>query len=115
MGAKPPKLDGDEIAAAITNLSRQPFRDVLSRLIEAEPDVGSVREFAKKYPDRWAQSLAIIGRLSGFNEKLEVETNIAVNVTQMSDSELLSQLAELDEKLKALPSLKNQPQGIGGL
>jgi len=107
MAAKPPQLDGDEIAAAITNLSREPFRGVLSRLIEAEPDVKDVLEFAKKYPDRWAQSLAIVGRLSGFTEKLEVETNIAVNITHMSDSQLVSEIDELEHQIKALDDPKN--------
>ncbi len=104
MGARPPQLDGDDIAAAISNLSRTPFREVLGRLIEAEPSVDSVQAFAEKYPDRWAQSIAIMGRLSGFNEKLEVDTNIAVTVSQLSDSQLLAKLSEISAQLKDLNS-----------
>ena len=102
MSARAPKLDGDEVAARVANLSREPFREVLGRLIEAEPSIEAVHEFAEKYPDRWAQSLAIMGRLSGFNEKLEVETNIAVNISRMSDAEVMVRLAEVQARLEDL-------------
>ena len=45
-----------------------------------------------------------MGRLSGFNEKLEVDTNIAVTVSQLSDSQLLAKLSEINEQLEDLNS-----------
>ena len=105
MTARPPQLDGDHIAAAIANLSREPFREVLSHFIEAEPDVASVAAFAKKYPDRWAQGLAILGRLGGYHEKLQVDTSIAVTLTQLSDSQLMERLADLTGQLEVLETV----------
>ena len=102
MSARPPQLDGDRIAAAITNLSRAPFREVLSHFIEAEPDVASVKEFAMKYPDRWAQALAMLGRLGGYHDKLQVDTSIAVTISQLSDSQLQERLVDLTAQLEVL-------------
>jgi hypothetical protein len=48
MGAKPPRLDGDEIAAAVSSLSRKPFQKVLVCLLEAKPDREAMRMFAQR-------------------------------------------------------------------
>ncbi len=109
MGARPPQLDGDEIAGAISRLSREPFQEVLTHLLEARPDREAVHQFAKRYPDRWAQAVAILARLGGYHDKLEVETNITVNLSRLSDMELMERLAETDEKLAALG---DDPGGI---
>ncbi len=78
MAARPPRLDGDMIAAHVANLSREPFRDLLTRLLEAEPDTESIREYATKHPDRWCQAISMIGKLSGYHERLEVESSHSV-------------------------------------
>ncbi len=102
MGARPPQLDGDEIAGAISRLSREPFQEVLTLLLEARPDRDAVHQFAKKYPDRWAQAMAIFARLGGYHDKLEIDASVTVNVSRLSDMELIEQLAEVDEKLATL-------------
>ena len=102
MGARPPQLDGDEIASAISRLSREPFQEVLTHLLEAKPDREAVYQFAKRYPDRWAQAVAILARLGGYNDKLEIDTNITVNLSRLSDVELIQRLSETQEKVDAL-------------
>ncbi len=102
MGARPPQLDGDEIARAVSRLSREPFQEVLTHLLEARPDREAVHQFAKKYPDRWAQAVAILARLGGYHDKLEIDASVTVNVSRLSDMELMEQLAEVEEKLAAL-------------
>ena len=102
MGAKPPRLDGDEVALAIARLSRAPFKQVLRHLLAAAPDVEDVNAFARKYPDRWAQAMAIAARLGGYHDKLQVDANLALDVTRMSDMELMERHAEVEARLAAL-------------
>lgn len=106
MGARPPQLDGDEIALAVSKLSREPFQEVLTLLIEAAPDLDDVHAFAKRYPDRWAQAVAILARLGGYHEKLQIDATVTLDVARMSDAELLQGLAEADERLAALEADK---------
>lgn len=124
MGARPPQLDGDKIAAHVANLSREPFRDVLERLLGAEPSAEKVRGFAEKYPDRWAQACAIFGRLGGYHEKAQVShhhTHAMIELTQLSDAELSERLQTTLEKL-GIPvnagdviDLKALPNGGNGV
>ncbi len=99
MGAQPPRLDGDMIAAHVANLSREPFRDLLTRLLEAEPDTESIREYATKHPDRWCQAISMIGKLSGYHERLEVESSHSVVLAQLSDADLAERLQATLAKL----------------
>jgi len=46
---------------------------VLGRYLQATPDLEALAAQAEKFPDRWAQGLAIAGRLAGYTEKLEIE------------------------------------------
>ncbi len=94
MGARPPRLDGDMIAAHVANLSREPFRDVLKRLLQAEPSVEAVLAYAERHPDRWGQLVTMIGKLAGYHERLEVESSHSVALRQLSDSELMGRLQE---------------------
>jgi hypothetical protein len=89
-----PKLDHEQLAAELENLSRGPFRRVLAKLLENAPSDESIAAQATKNPDRWAQTVALIARLGGYNEKLEVEGSLNLKVQQLSDSELLVLLAE---------------------
>jgi len=80
----------DAIETEINAQSRGPFRRTLAkhlRAAEATSDM-ALQTFAEKHPDRHAQSAAIYGRLSGYSEKLEVDTNLAVHLSQLSDMEL---------------------------
>ncbi len=101
MGTRPPRLDGDQIAAHIAVQSREPFRQVLERFLEAAPDVDDIAEFAKRYPDRWAQALIMIGKLSGFHERMEVshEHRHLLAIHEMSDMELMQRLQEVMKQL----------------
>ena len=115
MGARPPQLNGDEIASAISRLSREPFQEVLTLLLEARPDREAVYQFAKKYPDRWAQGVAILARLGGYHDKLEIDAKLTVNISRLSDMELMGQLAEIQKNLAALEddpdsALENDPE-----
>lgn len=65
-------VDPALVAAQIAQQMREPFQAALLRMLEAAPDVKDIREFAKKYPDRWAQAVAITANLSGYNKESTV-------------------------------------------
>ncbi len=101
MGARPPRLDGDQIAAHIAAGSREPFRQVLELFLQAAPDVDDIAEFARRYPDRWAQAVTMIGKLSGFHERMQVdhEHRHLLEIHELSDMELMQRLHEVMKKL----------------
>ncbi len=90
-----PAFDGDDVRVQLDNMSRQPFKDLLSAVIEAAPDEEALALFARKSPDRWGQLLAILGRLSGYSDRIAIDASLAVRVPEMSDGEILGRLAEL--------------------
>jgi len=76
---------------------------VLGRYLQATPDLEALAAQAEKFPDRWAQGLAIAGRLAGYTEKLEIEGSVDVHhLHHLSDLELELHIHELEAKLKAL-------------
>ncbi len=101
MSARPPRLDGDQIAAHVAVLSREPFRQVLEQFLAAAPDVDDIAEFAKRYADRYAQGLVMLGKLSGFHERMQVdhEHRHLVAIHEMSDMELMQRLQEVMKQL----------------
>lgn len=94
-----PQLDPETVRAQLDCLSRQPFRDLLARFLLAAPSAGAIVEQAEKHPDRWAQSTAIVGRLAGFTEKLEVEGTLTHKIQDLSDVQLQARLAALTAQL----------------
>ena len=97
-GKKP--IDLEKIETEIQNLCRLPFRAELSRLLGCQPDDESIQTFAKKHVDRFYQSIAIMGRLAGFSDKLEVEGNLNMKIKEMSDMELRAEYEKTRNELK---------------
>lgn len=116
MSARPPQLDGDMIAAHVANLSRAPFRDLLMRLLEAEPSVEAVQAYAERHPDRWGQLVTMVAKLAGYHERLEVESSHSVALRQLSDSELMGRLGDSLERLgidpQAFKSVVTEKRGV---
>ena len=94
-----PKLSSKAVSAHIDQLSREPFRALLTRLLEAEPDPEKVKDYAEKYPDRWGQLVTMVAKLSGFHERLEVESSHSVALRQLSDADLMGRLQDSLERL----------------
>ena len=93
----PPRFSPDEIQAHLAALSRAPFREFLTTLLGAAPTPEAVAEWAARSPDRYAQAVAIYGKLSGFSEKTEVDISIT-DYSRMSDAELLESIDRLDRQ-----------------
>jgi hypothetical protein len=93
-----------ETLAEIAALSRAPFRRILQLYAGAAPSPEALAAQAEKFPDRWAQGLAIAGRLAGYTEKLEIEGSVDVHhLHRLSDMELEAEIAALEATLTAPP------------
>lgn len=102
------RLDADQIRKHIEALNRDPFRQILAEFLVGAPDLESIKAFATKAPDRWAQAVSIMSKGAGFSEKIQ-ETNILININNASDTELSLLLAKkLNElnQIQALPALE---------
>jgi hypothetical protein len=89
--------------AEIAALSRAPFRRLLSRFMQAGPSLEALADQADRYPDRWAQGLAIAGRLAGYSERLDVDVSGEIqHVHQLSDLALEAEIQELEARLSTL-------------
>ncbi len=111
-----PRLDGKAVAAHIDQLSREPFRALLTRLLECEPDPEKVKAYAEKFPAKWGQLLSMIGRLAGYHERLEVANSHVVALAQLSDAELMGRLQEKLQNLgidpQAFKLLSEEKHGV---
>ena len=76
-------------------LNREPFTEVLARLMAAEPTQENVEAWANQHPDRWASAIKTMAQLSGFHEKIEVDQNFTFSIQQSSDVDLETRLKEL--------------------
>src|SRR4030095_5022964 len=100
-GAPP---DPAQEARAAETLAEIAVHRILAAYVDAAPDPEALAAQAEKYPDRWAQGLAIVGRLAGFSEKLEIEGSVDIHhLHLLSDMELEAELLRLQAQLDALP------------
>ena len=84
--------------------SRGPFRRRLAVCLETFPTPEALQAFANKHPDRHAQTLAILARLSGFSDKIEIDARLALDLHSMSDAELYQRHFEsLADSLRGAP------------
>jgi len=106
----------DAIEAHIEQLSRAPFQQCLTDLMEAKPAIEDLKKFSSKSSDRWSQAAAIMGRLSGYTEKLQVDVNANVNlwIQQASDQELLAKLQRLRSAIDVSPDTPYKPDEGNG-
>lgn len=107
-----PQYDPRETRELVENLSRRPFRTVLARLLDNAPSDEAIGEQAERNPDRWAQTVALIARLGGYNEKLEVEGSIALKINDLSDAELQAQLDAYRAQVDMQSSAQSKDHGL---
>jgi len=60
-----------------------------------DPDEKSIKAMANKDPLRWAKAVQIFAYLSGYSEKIEIESTVSINM--LSDTQVEARLAELEE------------------
>ena len=101
MAKRAKRLDPAVIRQYLEVQDREPFRDLLCKVLQAQPTRESIREFAQQKPDRWTHMCYTMARLAGYSTKNIVEGNLSVQINQMSDLELDIKLEELKEKFLA--------------
>jgi len=94
-----PKYEPDTLQDELDNLSRGPFRRVLAKLLKNAPSEDAISKQAEAHPDRWGQTTALIARLGGYNEKLEIEGSLNLKIQTLSDLDLASLLSDLQHQL----------------
>jgi len=93
-----------EIRAALENRIRSPFRSVMADWLGAAPGADDLKKFSAKSPDRWSQGVAILGRLCGYSDRLEVENDVTISrrLESLSDMEVRAELDRLTAEREAL-------------
>jgi hypothetical protein len=102
-------LQGTQLQADIDGLLRRPFRRELARILGCRPTDAAILKFSKRFPDRWGQLVAIFGRLAGYSEKIEVESNLAREINTLSDAEVLARLESVERELESAKTQRALP------
>lgn len=106
-----PAIPAEAIRQQVRLLQREPFRDQLAKILSCAPDEDSLKAFAAKHPDRWAQCVAIFARTAGYTEKVMAqENNLFMQINVMSDSDLLGLLDTLQKQLGNAPVIDVTPE-----
>lgn len=100
----PVALDPQDIMDCLSSMKRSPFRVELTKALGVAPTKAALQTFSDKHPDRWGQLVAILARLSGYTEKVEVTADLTIQAKarKMSDSELIEAAKAIGARL-ALP------------
>jgi len=88
----------DMLRRELETFSRAPFQGALVDLLEGKPSLEDIKIWAQASPDRWAQALTILARLSGYHEKREVIQSFHILIAEMSDAQLLSELEKSEKE-----------------
>jgi len=96
------KLSKEQIERMLGEFARSPFRSILATLLECELTADDIKDFARKWPDRYASAVTQFARLSGFHERLQVDASLSTQIHNLSDSQLPAKLAELDNEMKKM-------------
>lgn len=92
------RISRKELRDTLDRYSRKPFVDALTAFLRCRPDDISVFEWARQHPDRWANAVNVMAKLSGYADQQEINLNIT-DTSQMSDAQLLQRLMDLRERL----------------
>ena len=113
MGKCAERIDPEELREKIRALDPEPFRDLLARVLAAEPSHEALKAFAEKHPDRWGQLAAIAAKPAGYGDKdrPRVEVNFYAQIAQMSDAELLTSLENWFRSMGMEPPALNELLG----
>ena len=104
-----PRFHVEDLLREFASYNRGPFVEILAELMQCVPEPKQLQEFANKHPDRWANAIGTISRLSGYHDKLEIKGNIFLEVHSMGDAELMKSIEEVNKQIKKMgaPSTKD--------
>jgi len=102
----------ERIRVDLASLSRDPFRDILTMFLGAQPSEASILSLSKDDPSKWVNAVSVLARLSGYTDKLEVTQNIYARIATMSDSELEDALTKLNSTIIDVSPIQTQAQDL---
>lgn len=100
-----PNFTAEELRSSLVSYDRAPFQDLLNEWIRSAPDPSVVADFAEAHPDKYIQSLSLLGRMAGYTDRRETSVDVTHNYRTLSDSQLEDRLKALSERL-GLPAEK---------
>ena len=118
MGKRAERISSEELYEQIQALSPEPFRDLLTRVLNAEPSQKALQAFADKHPDRWGQLVAIVAKPAGYSDKdrPSTEVNIYAQINQMSDAEIMvyieNEMRKVGVNMSALDLIRKNPGAV---
>ena len=105
----PVRIDGASVFAQLVQFDREPFTRKLVEALTAGPTYEAMQKWAQTHPDRWAQCIAILGRLAGYSEQRKTHHTLALVLAHMSDSEIRARIQDIEAELAGLaPALPDQ-------
>ena len=97
-----------DIKSYVQRLSREPFQNILSDILGAQPTPERLMAFASENPDKWASMIKTFAGLAGYKEEIEINNNFIFKLQNMSDAELMQELEsntlELELDLDSAPA-----------
>src|SRR6185437_7116968 len=87
-----------QLRERLDRYTRDPFKDVLTQLLQVRPTPEAMFQWALEHPDKWASAVSVMAKLAGYADQQEINLNIT-DTTQMSDAQLLQRLVELRQRL----------------
>lgn len=90
-----PRMRREQIEIELEQLNRAPFRGILSALLDNAPSDEAISKQAERSPEKWAQTVSTIARLTGFTDTLRVDGSIHMRIDEMSDMELEASILSL--------------------
>jgi hypothetical protein len=102
MSARKPLSNAKQIRQSIANLSRDPFKEILSDLINSLPNKAEIKDWARDNPDKLFHAISRITPLAGYQEKVVHGHNHLIAISLMSDSQLAQRLIEVQHSINDL-------------
>jgi len=100
--------DHAAIERGLRAFSREPFSVELARFLCASPDAKHLKEWAEKYPDKWANAVAALAKLAGYSEKIEIDRTGSIHhLESLSDAHLEQELQKAFDAIRGLVAQKS--------
>lgn len=87
------------INAEVSALIRSPFQRIVADYLACAPSPEAIKNFAEKFPDRYAAALAGLAPLAGFQKEINVQSTNIHLVANLADSTLTARLQAAEQRL----------------
>jgi hypothetical protein len=107
-GSRTPSAD-EVREARIRRLMRgdvEPLVEKLAAFLDVDLEPAALAAWAARHPEKWAAATVALARIAGYAERREVDINVNLDVSKMSDSMLQDRLSAIvgTLELSAVPA-----------